>query len=85
MMLRCGESRSCLALDMLLTEVILTMALDSRLLCIIMMLLSKVVDHYNSDYLSIAMAAIVSTEATIDKCDMKFVRRQKLVPNCQSL
>ena len=36
-------------------------------------------------YLSIAIAAMVRTEATIDKCDMKFVRRQKLVPNCQSL
>ena len=54
----------------------------------VMMLLSQVVDHYHytsSDYLSIAMAAIVRTEATIDKWDMKLVRRQKLVPNCQSL
>ena len=38
-----------------------------------------------SCYLSSAMAPMVSTEATTARWDMKFVTRQNLEPNDQSL
>ena len=62
MLRRTNYSELILNCIILLSQVLLTTML------LVMMLLSKVVDHYTiSDYLSIAMAAIVRTEATIDK------------------